>query len=89
MATAFDRFPIGEAREQTTRQSSLVCGFTRENLEKTFLEEEDSDVRRRMLLALKVKFNGIGQDQAARDLNSKSSWATKWIKRSEELGIEG
>jgi transposase len=61
----------------------------REVLEKASEDEKDADTRLRMLLVLKVKYDGIGQNQAARELNCLSSWASKWVRRFEEEGIEG
>ena len=61
----------------------------REVLEKASDVEKDAGTRLRMLLVLKVKYDGIGQNQAARELNCLSSWASKWVRRFEEEGIEG
>lgn len=58
-------------------------------MEKACSEEKDADTRLRMLLILKVKYDGLGQNQAARELNCLSSWASKWIRRFEEEGLEG
>jgi len=46
-------------------------------------------VKLRMLLILKVKYDGMGQNQAARELHAQSSWAVIWVRRFEEEGIEG
>jgi transposase len=62
---------------------------TREALERACREEHDADVRLRMLLILKVKYDGISQNQAARELHAQSSWAVTWVRRFEEEGIEG
>jgi len=62
---------------------------TRESLERACREEKDADARLRMLLVLKVKYDGLGQNQAARELRAQSSWAVTWIRRFEEEGIEG
>jgi transposase len=61
----------------------------REALEGAYKDEHDADVRLRMLLVLKVKYDGVGQNQAARELHAQSSWAVTWIRRFEEEGIEG
>ena|SRR5438105_1884985 len=66
-----------------------ITTIPREVLERTCSEENDADVRLRMLLVLKVKYDGVGQNQAARELHALSSWAVKWVKRFEEKGIEG
>ena len=62
---------------------------TREALEIACREEHDADVKLRMLLVLKVKYDGVSQNQAARELHAQSSWAVIWIRRFEEEGIEG
>lgn len=69
--------------------SHAATTVTREALERACGEEHDADARLRMLLVLKVKFDGAGQNQAARELHALSSWAVKWVRRFEEEGIEG
>jgi transposase len=66
-----------------------MATIPREVLEKACDDEKDADTRLRMLLVLKVKYDGIGQNQAARELHCLSSWASKWIRRFETQGIEG
>ncbi len=66
-----------------------TTAVTREALERAIREEHDADVRLRMLLVLKAKFDGVGQNRAARELHSVSSWAEKWVRRFEEEGVEG
>jgi len=63
--------------------------LTREALERACREEHDADVRLRMLLILKVEYDGVSQNQAARELRAQSSWAVTWVRRFEEEGIEG
>ena len=63
--------------------------LSREALERACSDEKDADTRLRMLLVLKVKYDGLGQNQAARELNALSSWAAKWVGRFEEEGLEG
>lgn len=67
----------------------VATTLTREALERACSEEHDADARLRMLLVLKVKFDGVGQNQAARELHALSSWAVKWVRRFEEEGIDG
>jgi transposase len=62
---------------------------SRELFEQAYKDEKDADARLRMLLVLKVKYDGEGQNRAARELNCFSSWASKWIRRFEEEGTEG
>jgi transposase len=67
----------------------VATTVTREALERACSEEDDADARLRMLLVLKVKFDGVGQNQAARELHALSSWAVKWVRRFEEEDIDG
>ena len=69
--------------------SHTTTKVAREALEKACREAQDADVRLRMLLILKVKYDGVGQNQAARELHAQSSWAVTWVRRFEEEGIEG
>ncbi len=66
-----------------------VVTISRQALEKACSDERDADVRLRMLLVLKVKYDGVGQNQAARELHALSSWAAKWVRRFEEEDLEG
>lgn len=68
---------------------SQTTAIPREVLEKACREEKDADTRLRMFLVLKVKYDGMGQNHAARELHALSSWASNWISRFEEEGIEG
>ena len=47
-----------------------MATIPREALEKACDDEKDADTRLRMLLVLKVKYDGIGQNQAARELTA-------------------
>lgn len=69
--------------------AKVVPTVSREALESACSEEDDADVRLRMLLVLKVKYDGLGQNRAARDLHALSSWAAKWVRRFEEEGVDG
>ena len=66
--------------------SRVIPTISREALERACSQEKDADARLRMLLVLKVKYDGVGQNQAARELHALSSWAAKWIRRFEEEG---
>jgi transposase len=69
--------------------SKVVPAISREALESACSREGDADTRLRMLLVLKVKYDGIGQNRAARELHAVSSWAAKWVGRFEEEGLDG
>ncbi len=77
------RLPLG------SMSHTAATTVTRQALERACSEEHDADVKLRMLLVLKVKHDGVGQNQAARELHAQSSWAVTWIRRFEEEGIEG
>lgn len=62
---------------------------TRWELERACRKEDDADMRLRMLLILKVKYDCVGQNRAAEELHAQSSWAVTWVRRFEEEGIEG
>jgi transposase len=68
---------------------SRTTMVTRESLERACSQEHDADVKLRMLVVLKVKHDGMRQNQAARELHAQSSWAVVWIRRFEEEGIDG
>jgi transposase len=61
----------------------------RDVLEKAYGEEKDADVSRRMLLVLKVRCDGMKPSHAARELRRDKSWATIWLKRFDEGGLDG
>ncbi len=69
--------------------SQVVPTISREALEIACSRENDADVKLRMLLVLKVKYDGVGQNRAATELRALSSWAVKWVRRFEEEGIDG
>lgn len=69
--------------------SHYTATVTREALERACREEHDAAVRLRMLFILKVKYDGVRQNKAARELHAQSSWAVTWARRFEEEGIEG
>ncbi|MDG6967764.1 MAG: transposase, partial [Nitrososphaerota archaeon] len=77
------------SRSLTSTMSQEADAVARQALEKAIREEHDADLRLRTLLVLKVKYDGIGQNQAARELHAQSSWAVTWARRFEEEGIEG
>jgi transposase len=62
---------------------------SREMLERAYGEEKDADTRVRILLALRVRFERIIPAEAARELHRCKSWATKWLHRFDEDGLEG
>ncbi|MDG7016232.1 MAG: helix-turn-helix domain-containing protein [Nitrososphaerota archaeon] len=63
--------------------------ISREALERAYGEEKDADVSRRMLLVLKVRCDGMKQSHAAEELRRDKSWATIWLRRFDEEGLDG
>jgi putative transposase len=58
--------------------------------EKLYRSEHDSNVKERMLLVLNVVYDKyIPAAQVARDLHRSRTWASDWLKRYREEGIEG
>jgi len=60
-----------------------------EQLEKAYRDEEDADVKERMLLVLRVKHDGVKPSKASRELHRTKAWASKWLKRFPSEGIDG
>lgn len=63
--------------------------ISRETLEKACNEEKEADVSRRMLLVLKVRFDSVKRSRAAKELSRDKSWATIWLRRFDEEGLDG
>ena len=51
--------------------------------------EHDVKTKERMMLVLNVLYNDIIPAQAARELHRSRAWASDWLKRYDEEGIEG
>jgi putative transposase len=52
-------------------------------------ESDDAGVKERMLLVLNVVYDKHIPAQVARDLHRSRTWASDWLKRYREEGIEG
>ena len=58
--------------------------------EKLYRSEHDTNVKERMLLVLNVVYEKqIPAAQVTRDLHRSKTWASDWLKRYREEGIEG
>jgi len=57
--------------------------------EKLYRSEHDTNVKERMLLVLNVVYEKQISVQVARDLHRSKTWASDWLKRYREEGIEG
>ena len=61
-----------------------------EQLNRTYKKETDSDVKERILLVRRVRFDGVEASKVAeKELNRTRWWAYKWLKRFDEEGLEG
>jgi len=63
--------------------------ITKIRFEKLYRSEHDNNVKERMLLVLNVIYQKQIPAQAARDLHRSRIWASDWLKRYREEGIEG
>jgi len=59
------------------------------SFEKIYRNEHDAKTKERMLLVLNVVYNNIIPAQAAKDLHRSRAWASDWLKRYGEEGIDG
>ena len=57
--------------------------------EKIYRSEHDTKVKERMLLVLSVVYDKRVPAQVARDIHRSRTWASDWLKRYREEGIEG
>jgi transposase len=62
---------------------------SRRMLERACREEEDADTRVRILLVLRVRFENVIPAEASRELHRSRAWATKWLRRFDEYGLDG
>ena len=63
--------------------------LSRIRFEQLYKRESDADVKERMLLVLNVVYDNHIPAQVARDLHRSRTWASDWLKRYREEGIEG
>jgi len=63
--------------------------LSRTRFEQLYRKESDVDLKERMLLVLNVVYDQHIPAQAARDLHRSRTWASDWLKRYMEEGIEG
>jgi transposase len=62
---------------------------SRQILERAYRKEEDADTRVRILLSLRVRFQKIIPAEASREVHRSRAWATKWLRRFDEDGLDG
>ena len=63
--------------------------LTKTSFERIYRSEQDAKTRERMLLVLNVVFQNMVAAHVARDLHRCKAWASNWLKRYDEEGIEG
>jgi len=63
--------------------------LSRTRFEQLYKRESDAGVKERMLLVLNVVYDKHIPAQVARDLHRSRTWASDWLKRYREEGIEG
>ncbi|MDR4512433.1 MAG: winged helix-turn-helix domain-containing protein [Nitrososphaeraceae archaeon] len=63
--------------------------LTKTRFERLYKSEHDTNVKERMLLVLIVIYEKQIPAQVARDLHRSRTWASDWLKRYREEGIEG
>jgi putative transposase len=67
----------------------LTTNVSKIKFEKLYRYEDNSNVKERMLLVLNVVYDKQIPAQVARDLHRSKTWASDWLKRFREEGIEG
>ena len=63
--------------------------ISRTRFEQLYRKESNADTKERMLLVLNVVYDKHIPAQVARDLHRSRTWASDWLKRYREEGIEG
>ena len=61
----------------------------RVRFEQLYRKESNADTKERMLLVLNVVYDKHIPAQVAKDLHRSRTWASDWLKRYREEGIEG
>ena len=67
----------------------MTTNVSKIKFEKLYRYEDNSNVKERMLLVLNVVYDKQIPVQVARDLHRSKTWASDWLKRFREEGIEG
>lgn len=63
--------------------------LTKTSFERIYKVEKDVKVKERKLLVLNVVYQDMVAAHVARDLHRNRSWASTWLKRYDQEGIEG
>ena len=67
----------------------MIATISKTRFEKIYRSEHDTNVKERMLLVLNVVYEKQIPAQVARDLHRSRTWASDWLKRYREEGVEG
>ena len=67
----------------------IATNLSKTRFEQLYKRESDADVKERMLLVLNVVYDKHIPAQVARDIHRSRTWASDWLKRYREEGIEG
>jgi len=67
----------------------ITTEISKTRFEKLYRFQNDANVKERMLLVLNVVYEKQIPTQVARDLHRSRTWASDWLKRYREEGIEG
>ena len=62
---------------------------SRSRFEQRYRKESNADTKERMLLVLNIVYDKHIPAQVARSLHRSRTWASDWLKRFREEGIEG
>ena len=63
--------------------------IARQEFEALYKREEDADVKERLLLILRVEGDDLIPAHAARELHRSRPWASYWLGRFSEQGVDG
>ena len=63
--------------------------ITRESFERVYRAQKDVRVKERMLLVLNVVYCGKIAAHVTREIHKSKGWASQWLKRYKEKGLEG
>lgn len=61
----------------------------RVELERLYRTEPDPDAKERLLLVLKVEGDGMVPSRVAKELHRSRTWASDWMARYRQEGVEG
>ena len=67
----------------------MIVLLTKTKLESVYRNESDIKVKERLLLVLKVKNDGMVPARAAKELHRSRTWASDWLRRYHEEGMDG